>query len=509
MKNGNSEPTFDTFKLMFKEAFGPQYVTEYGDLKEARHSKAFQRFYSEIRDVNRDVVGPLTPIEISLIRKKLYGFGFDYIINKLKINKMEADRCYTKGLEKILVYSNKGFINIVEDYNNRRISLEELMSIPLEEFAPTCIIISDVKKLQSCFKVQTLRDVIRLKTSDISKCDGLKDSGEAVISFVHGLGFKFANESHNNHNDIFTSISQIVYNDVRYCHYVASVNDIKSLKPKIENQINEIVKELEDTSLEKVECLTDIQTIVLREYLKIGGVNPASKENAKELGKGEVSSNLFNARLNEARKQIARRAARGCANLEKAVKSGEITRQELLAMPIYLGSDFEERAYRAIGSCCGLHKPALTYGVVMSKCTFSKICNFRGVGPSVSKYIKDHFHSLGLYFKDEYESSIQKEKEELAAKESLEESEKKEEVVENKTNSSVEDNPKNDSSSKLDDLNVLRKLALELAKCIEKEQEKEKELVTVSEELKKLKTRRKEIMDILGISDINKLSKKQ
>ena len=146
MKNGNGEPNFDTFKLMFIEVFGPQYVNKYGDLKEARHSKAFQRFYSEIRDVDRDVVGPLTPIEISLIRKKLYGFGFDYIISKLKINKMVADRCYKKGLEKILVYSNKGFINMVEDYNNRRISLEELMSLPLEDFAPAYIITSDVKK---------------------------------------------------------------------------------------------------------------------------------------------------------------------------------------------------------------------------------------------------------------------------------------------------------------------------------------------------------------------------
>ncbi len=522
MKNRYADPNFDTFKSLFEEEFGSNYF----NLREVLTKKAavFSRFCDELISGKENEIGPLNEMEVKIIRKRLNGFGFEYIAGILNVSKGTVTRANRKGLTKILDNSHKGFIDVVKDYQTGLLSVDDLLEISLDEFVPALLEKRDVTFLNKRFNAYNVKDVVSLDVDSLSNIssDREHNRGQKIINFVHGFGLGFSKESESKHEHILRNVIDIIYSDERFNFWVNSVENIDSLQAKIENQIALIVSELENKSLEKVQCLTNVQTQVLRSYLRIEGNYSSKKEMIKEFGKNEISSNMFNSRLNEAREAIARRAARGCVSLEKAVSNGEITKEELLAMPVRLGSNLEERAYLGLYAAGNLDSGVFNYGDVLSNCSISKVAKYRGVGKSTIGHIINHFNSLGLHFKDEskyasvaLESTVVEDKKVATLEKNV--------STEPTTSLPEEGNTEENVSKKVDSLGKLRELALELAKCINEihaneelvkstttEIEKlQKTVKSTNIEIEKLQKRKEEIIEIIENSngeDINRLT---
>ena len=159
----------------------------------------------------------------------------------------------------------------------------------------------------------------------------------------------------------------------------------------------EVLFELVDTSKDKVQCLTEDQTKLLREFVGLTKEVPTLTELAKEYN---VSISTIKKRLHNTARNLYRRIIRGCISLEEAIRTGSITKSDLLNTPLYVADYSDEQSVTKILRSRGFQltlEDVINLGTDAISKTYS--LNKRGLDGFV-----DYIHSLGLTFKDEVPS---------------------------------------------------------------------------------------------------------
>ena len=153
----------------------------------------------------------------------------------------------------------------------------------------------------------------------------------------------------------------------------------------------EVFKELVDTSIKTVECLTEEETYIVRKWIGVDGKDyPTIKSLSDDI---DVPYGRTNYIIHKANDKMYHRILRGFANLEEAVLNGDISKEEICSLPICILYDLYSRIpkrinpfrYKTIGDL--INEPLEDYYIDIGS---------RGI-----EILADYIHKLGLVFKGE------------------------------------------------------------------------------------------------------------
>ena len=165
-----------------------------------------------------------------------------------------------------------------------------------------------------------------------------------------------------------------------------------------------VFQELIDTSLMKVQCLTEEETDIVRKWIGVSGKEYTSiNELAKDL---DLTYGILDRKIKEAYKHLLHRIMRGFVDLEEAVLNGDISKDELCNLPIDILYDLSPKMHNYISYVNG--ERINTVGELINN-SIETIQKRRGMSVKATKILVDYIHSLGLNFKDEnsYESQME------------------------------------------------------------------------------------------------------
>ena len=214
-------------------------------------------------------------------------------------------------------------------------------------------------------------------------------------------------------------------------------------------QYYQTLEELVDTSKENAQCLTKEQTEIVRKYIGVYNKKQTITSIAEELG---LSITSVSKKIDKISHILVLRILRGYPDLQKAVSSGEISKEELLKVELKSLDYSKMVCARTVA-----YSEYKTIGDIINNSTdiFSKELY---MGETSKKLFIDYIHSLGLTFVGE------KTEDTIDIKELVEESMK---VL---------------SST----LSTLRRLNQEEEQCnleIQKQMERKKQIIALREEL--------------------------
>jgi len=189
----------------------------------------------------------------------------------------------------------------------------------------------------------------------------------------------------------YDKINNQYYAFLKKGSYNWSTENIDTQEKK--RQYHEILNELVDLSYNYIQCLSEEETKILRQYL---GIHEKAKTLAKiseSLGKTDSQITTF---LNKIAETLRNRINRGVVSLKEAYLNGEITKEELLEAKLrYIDYPYDIRIINGL-----IRSGYDTIGKLIES-SISDIRWSRNTTDRSMKELLDYIHSLGLLFKNE------------------------------------------------------------------------------------------------------------
>lgn len=166
-----------------------------------------------------------------------------------------------------------------------------------------------------------------------------------------------------------------------------------------------VFQELIDTSLPKIQCLTEEETDLVRKWIGVSKEEYTSVDKlANDLG---LTYSVTDRKIKEAYFHIIHRILRGFVDLKEAVLNGDISKDEICNLPIDIFEELSPKMCKCISYLDG--KRIDTIGDLINN-SIETIQNKRNFGSKSLKILVDFIHSLGLSFKDEINYEDEKKK---------------------------------------------------------------------------------------------------
>ena len=351
--------------------------------------------------------------------------------------------------------------------------------------------------------------ILRKTMKDANFTDLAKECGVSITcvrnNFYKSLKviIKSCNRGYMNLSDCKEQAVDIVLEHLllgEECHYGYVVCD--SLKEKQNKQRMQIVAELKDTSRSNVECLSDLQTEILRRVTGVYGKAESQQQACSNLG---LTYAVCRERYVEALKAIIKRITRGCVDIEKAFRNGEITKEELLDIPVCVSSNLDNRIITALSHHFddGFRYSELN---IVDKSLFDRI---RGLGSKSVQILLQHLNNLSFpLVSDEIDmlDEIETEEDYLdddPVEDFIDEHDDYDEKYDADMDDVIEE-----KDSKAEKLSEIRSLLLELAECCKEEIENKKEIDTLIKKAEELSIKKAQLLikveEATSVKDVNK-----
>ena len=175
----------------------------------------------------------------------------------------------------------------------------------------------------------------------------------------------------------------------------------EELQVKQQEQLRLIVSELKNKDIDRVNCISELQTKLLRKYVGAFETKKKVKEISDELKLNEGTVRTF---INNALDSLNRRILRGCIDFEAAAANGELSKEDILNMPLAVSDKIETRIISPLNWLSS--DRICTYGTLY-KISLQRLRNLGGMGERGYNIVKNHLDAIGLNLPEKIEVPVE------------------------------------------------------------------------------------------------------